>query len=105
MPGYNFSLVYSKGYLGQFGPKKDGREEPSAPPQTGISDWNPAIKGQARPSVRLFIRDRAPFPRAKIPGRRNMPERDGLISTAELASILDPPDLRLFDSPTLLDSH
>ena len=32
-----------------------------------------------------------------------MPERDGLISTAELASILDQPDLRLFDCTTYLE--
>jgi thiosulfate/3-mercaptopyruvate sulfurtransferase len=32
-----------------------------------------------------------------------MPERDGLISTAELAGILDQPDLRLFDCTTYLE--
>jgi thiosulfate/3-mercaptopyruvate sulfurtransferase len=32
-----------------------------------------------------------------------MPARDGLISTAELAGILDRPDLRLFDSTTYLE--
>src|ERR1700724_2616272 len=31
-----------------------------------------------------------------------MPERDGLISTAELAAILDRPDIRLFDCTTYL---
>jgi thiosulfate/3-mercaptopyruvate sulfurtransferase len=33
----------------------------------------------------------------------HMPERDGLISTAELAGILDQPDLRLFDCTTYLE--
>jgi thiosulfate/3-mercaptopyruvate sulfurtransferase len=32
-----------------------------------------------------------------------MPERNGLISTAELAGILDQPDLRLFDCTTYLE--
>src|SRR5438132_7112817 len=32
-----------------------------------------------------------------------MPKRDGLISTAELADILDQPDLRLFDCTTYLE--
>jgi thiosulfate/3-mercaptopyruvate sulfurtransferase len=32
-----------------------------------------------------------------------MPERDGLITTAELAGILDRPDLRLFDCTTYLE--
>ena len=32
-----------------------------------------------------------------------MPERDGLITTAELAGILDQPDLRLFDCTTYLE--
>ena len=32
-----------------------------------------------------------------------MPARDGLISTAELAGILDQPDLRLFDCTTYLE--
>ena len=32
-----------------------------------------------------------------------MPERDGLITTAELAAILDHPDLRLFDCTTYLE--
>ena len=32
-----------------------------------------------------------------------MPERDGLITTAELAAILDQPDLRLFDCTTYLE--
>src|SRR6476646_2416818 len=32
-----------------------------------------------------------------------MPERDGLVSTAELAGILDRPDLRLFDCTTYLE--
>jgi thiosulfate/3-mercaptopyruvate sulfurtransferase len=32
-----------------------------------------------------------------------MPERDGLITTAELAGILDHPDLRLFDCTTYLE--
>src|SRR5258707_8452020 len=32
-----------------------------------------------------------------------MPERDGLLSTAELAGILDQPDLRLFDCTTYLE--
>jgi thiosulfate/3-mercaptopyruvate sulfurtransferase len=32
-----------------------------------------------------------------------MPERDGLISTAELAGIIDQPDLRLFDCTTYLE--
>jgi thiosulfate/3-mercaptopyruvate sulfurtransferase len=32
-----------------------------------------------------------------------MPERDGLVTTAELAAILDRPDLRLFDCTTYLE--
>jgi len=32
-----------------------------------------------------------------------MPERHGLITTAELAAILDQPDLRLFDGTTYLE--
>ena len=32
-----------------------------------------------------------------------MPGRNGLISTAELAGILDQPDLRLFDCTTYLE--
>ena len=32
-----------------------------------------------------------------------MPERDGLITTAELAAILNQPDLRLFDCTTYLE--
>ena len=32
-----------------------------------------------------------------------MPERDGLITTAELADILDQPDVRLFDCTTYLE--
>ncbi len=32
-----------------------------------------------------------------------MPEHGGLISTAELAGILGPPDLRLFDCTTYLE--
>src|SRR5260370_34748239 len=32
-----------------------------------------------------------------------MPERDGLLSTAELAGVLDQPDLRLFDCTTYLE--
>src|ERR1700716_2685287 len=32
-----------------------------------------------------------------------MPERNGLITTAELAAILDQPDLRLFDCTTYLE--
>src|SRR3981189_1575574 len=32
-----------------------------------------------------------------------MPERNGLITTAELAAILDQPDLRLFDGTTYLE--
>jgi thiosulfate/3-mercaptopyruvate sulfurtransferase len=32
-----------------------------------------------------------------------MPERDGLVTTAELAAILDHPDLRLFDCTTYLE--
>ena len=32
-----------------------------------------------------------------------MPERNGLITTTELAAILDQPDLRLFDGTTYLE--
>jgi thiosulfate/3-mercaptopyruvate sulfurtransferase len=32
-----------------------------------------------------------------------MPERNGLITTAELAAILEQPDLRLFDGTTYLE--
>src|SRR6195952_1684873 len=69
-----------------------------------ISDWNPGIKGHSHPC-------RPPFHHAPpalassqtCRGDENMPVRDGLIASAELAGILGQPDLRLFDCTTYLE--
>jgi thiosulfate/3-mercaptopyruvate sulfurtransferase len=78
-----------------------GPRDPQRLYWTGIQ----RIKGQIPTDHRLFSLDPAPYHWSGRTFREAelMPERNGLITSAELAAILDQPDLRLFDCTTYLE--
>jgi thiosulfate/3-mercaptopyruvate sulfurtransferase len=78
-----------------------GRRGPQPLYWTGIR----GIKGQIPADHRLFSVDPAPYHWAArtFEGAQQMPERSGLITSAELAALLGQPNLRLFDCTSYLE--
>jgi hypothetical protein len=75
---------------------------PVNPSPGSILDRNRRIKERPSKHPPINHTSRAVTSAKIVPGKQ-MPERSGLITSAELADIIDQPDLRLFDCTTYLE--